>query len=158
MKTLPKQLQNAISTVSATIQQLIFDVALHASGLPAEPARSSAAIHRDRTQHEGKTAARNEQLRQYVEAQARAPHPRYPLSPYDYALVIMSLAGHTSRRIAEFLGLEHMPLKKRLDAVLARAKTAEKDDEDAELGVRSDVLEAFSEAQNLIRSSGKTSK
>lgn len=70
MKPLPRHLQQAVATLSVTVQELVFEVALCATGMPSElpPKPDSGVEGAWRRNHP--TPERNQELRDYMYNQA----------------------------------------------------------------------------------------
>lgn len=105
VKALPKHLQKAVSTQSVTVQELIFEVALHAAGLPPEPPMKPEAWVDGAFRHDHLTPEDRDELRDYVYSQDRRMIDRY-------AVGVAVIAGRTAKEIDEFFGWEGLAQSK----------------------------------------------
>lgn len=100
MKPLPRHLQQAVATLSVTVQELVFEVALHAVGLPPElPPKPDSGVE-GAWRHNQPTPDDNESLRDYL----------YKSAPDWFvdrcAIGVAAIAGRTAPEIDEFFGWE----------------------------------------------------
>ncbi len=102
MKPLPRHLQQAVATLSVTVQELVFEVALCATGMPSElaPKPDSGVEGAWRRNHP--TPEDTEILRDYV----------YNMAEPDFvdrcAIGVAALAGRTAAEMDEFFGWENV--------------------------------------------------
>lgn len=152
---LPKQLQRAVSTVSATVQQLIYEVALWAQGLPAEANRKARTEYEDAAANQRPTEQLAQRLDAFLRFQATLTRREGQLNPTDCAIAAAASSGRNTREIADFMGFEQTYVRNRLHKVHERARewAAQQPNEEPEPGETSDVsevLDIFAEAQGRV--------
>ena len=116
MKALPRHLQKAVATLSVTVQELVFEVALHASGMPTElPMKPDSGIEGG-WRHNHPSPEDNEALREYLYESASSDFldnlTSKPLRIVGPAFVdrcaigIAAAAGRSAPEIDRFFGWE----------------------------------------------------
>lgn len=102
MKQLPRHLQQAISSLSVTVQELVFEAMLTASGMPAELPIKPDAYVEGAWQHNRATPEDNDALRDYLYNSAE------PFFVDRCAIGVAAIAGRTAPEIDEFFGWENV--------------------------------------------------
>lgn len=113
---LPPHLQAAINSVSVTVQRLVMEVALYASGMPPEPRQG---VDEERTTRGlGQAPSREDLEKLHAYLYTRAPEVIVDQS----AIGIAVLAGHSATQIAEFVGWEKRLVKNQMDWMMKSAR------------------------------------
>lgn len=99
MKQLPRHLRKAISAQSVTVQELIFEVALCAAGMPPELPMKPDAFHEGAFPRDNLRPEDRDEIREYIYTVDRGMADRY-------AVGVAVIAGRTAREMDEFFGWE----------------------------------------------------
>lgn len=132
---LPAKLQRAATNLSATVQTLLTEIILYAEGFD-DRARSEGGKLDYAMRNKRATALLSEQLKTLLTDD----------SADDVAIGVASLAGRSTKEIAEFLGLQQHYVMRRLCAIRkVAAKTKPAEEEKPKYDAT--ILELFAEAQ-----------
>lgn len=101
MKPLPRHLQQAVATLSVTVQDLVFEVALHACGMPPELPAKPDSGHEGAFCRNHPTPDDTERLRDFIYGRGRDMADRF-------AIGVAAIAGRTAAEIDEFFGWENV--------------------------------------------------
>ena len=102
MKPLPRHLQQAVATLSVTVQELVFEVAMWAVGMPSElPPKPDSGVE-GAWQRNHPTPEDTENLRDYIYSIAD------PSFVDRCAIGVAAIAGRTAAEMDEFFGWENV--------------------------------------------------